>query len=125
MTIQGVVLLAIGLLDIVIASLLGTSLSTPVRVNSGIFGLLVLILAVGLLRTRVFLSDTEIVVRNMWRSHRSTWSDVTGIVVAPRQVTLARADGTTVPCMALTPRVTRPGAQEAIDAIKAHIRPGL
>ncbi len=123
MTIQGVVLLAFGIIDIVVATVLVSSASTSLRVNSSVIGVIVLFVATGLLRTRVFVSDTDVTVRNLWRTHRLPWTDVTGIVTAPRQVTLVKTDGTTVPCLALTPRLTKPGAQEAIDVIKSHIVP--
>jgi hypothetical protein len=120
-TIQGILLIAIGVLDILIALVFGSKLSTVAQTNSLILGLIVVFLAVGLLRSRIFVSDAQIGVRNMWRTHRFAWNDVTGIVVAAKQVTLVKQDGTVVPCMALSPRVDRPEAQAAIDTIKTHI----
>jgi hypothetical protein len=120
-TIQGILLIAIGVLDILIALVFGRNLSTTAQTNSAILGVIIVVLGVGLLRSRVIVTDAQIQVRNMWRTHRFAWTDVTGLVVAPKQVTLVKTDGTVVPCMALSPKVNRPEAQAAIDTIKGHI----
>ena len=120
-TIQGILLTVIGVLDILIALVFGSNLSTMAQTNSLILGVVIVFLALGLLRSRIFVTDAQIQVRNMWRTHRFAWSDVTGLVVAPKQVTLVKTDGTVVNCMALSPKVSRPEAQAAIDTIKEHI----
>ncbi len=122
-SILGGLVLVIGIADLVIFATVGSRMTTALRVNTGLIGVIATGLGIGLLRSRVFISDTQIRVRNLWRDHTFAWADVTGIVAAPRQVTLVTADGTSVVCMALSPRMSRPGAQAAVDAVKAHIEP--
>ncbi len=120
--IQGGLLLVIGVLDVTLAAVTH-SVSTLTRYNMAIFGIIVLIFAVGLLRTRVFLDDQQIGVRNLWVSRSVLWTKIDGVVVSPRQVTLVRDDVTTVVCMALSPNITKPDAQAAIDTVRERVNP--